>query len=69
RCTLPLTAKNCVDMIVTELAVFVLSQGELVLKEHAPGVTLQTIQQKTAAAFRVAPDLSVMPISVDGAQV
>ncbi|NEY29477.1 CoA transferase subunit B [Escherichia coli] len=69
RCTLPLTAKNCVDMIVTELAVFVLSQGELVLKEHAPGVSLQTIQQKTAAAFRVAPDLSVMPILVDGAQV
>lgn len=62
QCRLPLTAKNKVSMIVTELAVFSFEQGKLVLKEHAPNVTLETIRAKTEAEFSVAADFKVMPI-------
>lgn len=56
RCTLPLTGSNCVDMIITDLCVFDADrhQGELVLREVAPGVSLDEIKAKTEAAFRVA---------------
>ncbi|GKX64721.1 acetate CoA-transferase subunit beta [Pragia fontium] len=64
-CTLPLTAKNKVSMIVTELGVFNFENGSLVLKEHAPGVTLETIREKTEAEFIVAPDFKPMPIVVE----
>lgn len=59
-CTLPLTARGKVSMVVSELAVFVLEKGSLVLKEHAPGVTLDMIQAKTEAAFVVDPDFGPM---------
>lgn len=64
QCTLPLTAKSKVSMIVTELGVFSFENGQLVLKEHAPDVTLETIREKTDAEFSVAPDFKVMPIVV-----
>ena len=64
HCTLPLTAKSKVSMIVTELGVFSFENGQLVLKEHAPDVTLETIREKTDAEFSVAPDFKVMPIVV-----
>lgn len=64
QCTLPLTAKNKVSMIVTELGVFSFENGHLVLKEHAPDVTLETIREKTDAEFSVAADFKVMPIVV-----
>jgi 3-oxoacid CoA-transferase subunit B len=52
-CTLPLTGTQCVDMIVTDLCVFTLERGKrgLTLVELAPGVTLQDVQTRTAAAF------------------
>jgi len=48
-CTMPLTAKGCVSMIITELAVIEISQKGAVLKELAEGVTVQEVQAKTAA--------------------
>ncbi len=63
RCTLPLTGKACIDMIVTELAVFEVKRGEkLTLTEHAPDVDVALIRQKTSAAFEVSPSLK--PISL-----
>ena len=54
-CTLPLTGKNVVDMIVTDLCVFDVEPGEgLVLTELHPGVTLEQVEEKTGCAFRVA---------------
>ena len=60
RCTLPLTAVNKVSMIVTELGVFRFQQGELQLTEHAPGITVEQIQESTKADFRIADDLCAM---------
>ncbi|WP_327751871.1 3-oxoacid CoA-transferase subunit B [Sphingobium sp. SJ10-10] len=54
RCTLPLTGKEVVDLIITDLAVFEVSKGTsnpLKLIEKAPGVSLEEIREKTAAEF------------------
>jgi len=58
ECTLPLTGKNVVDMIVTDLAVFdVDAKTGLTLIELAPGATLEMIKEKTGCPFNVAPQL------------
>jgi len=52
-CTLPLTGKNVVDMIVTDLCVFqrVDHQSPFKLIELAPGVTVDEVKAKTGAAY------------------
>jgi 3-oxoacid CoA-transferase len=56
RCTLPITGKRVVDLIVTDLCVFdVLPDGAgLVLRELHDGVTLDDVKAKTGCAFQVA---------------
>ena len=52
RCTLPITGKGVVNMIITDLCVFEVVPGKgLVLKELHPGVTLEEVRAKTAAEF------------------
>jgi 3-oxoacid CoA-transferase subunit B len=56
QCTLPLTGKEVVDLIITDLAVFEVDLGQtpaLRLIELAPGVTLAEVQEKTEAEFAV----------------
>ncbi len=55
KCTLPLTAVNCVDWIVTELGVMEMTRDGIVLRELAPGVTVEEIQSKTEAT-RIIPE-------------
>ncbi len=63
ECSLPLTGRACVDMIITDLAVFEVKRGEgMTLKEHAPGVTVDEIKAVTGCAFAIATDLK--PIAV-----
>lgn len=57
QCRLPLTGKGVVDMIVTELAVFRVTEEGLVLEELQEGVSLETVKEKTEAAFIVNPAL------------
>ena len=57
KCSLPLTGERVVDMVVTELAVFTIDKhgnNGMALIELADGVTLNEVQSKTEAEFRVA---------------
>lgn len=55
QCSLPLTGKGVVNLIITDLCVFEVEAGKgLVLTELHPGVTLEDVTLKTAAKFRVA---------------
>lgn len=52
ECTLPLTGKACIDMIVTDLCVFEVQRGKgMKLVELMPGVTLDQVKSKTEAQF------------------
>lgn len=51
ECTLPLTAREVVDLIITELAVFTFVAGQLTLLELMPGATLDEVRAKTGAKF------------------
>ncbi|WP_034262849.1 3-oxoacid CoA-transferase subunit B [Bacillus sp. J33] len=51
ECRLPLTGKGVVDLIITELAVFKVTEEGLVLVELQEGVDLQTVIEKTEAEF------------------
>jgi 3-oxoacid CoA-transferase subunit B len=55
QCALPLTGAACVDMVITDLAVFDLDRdgGGLTLRELAPGVTLEEIAARTEADYKV----------------
>jgi acetate CoA/acetoacetate CoA-transferase beta subunit len=62
KCTLPLTARQEVDMIVTNLAVFIRNERGLVLTETAPGVSVEAVRAATEASFVVSPDLKEMAV-------
>lgn len=53
ECTLPLTGVGVVDRVITDLAVFDVVEGELVLVRTAPGVTLDKLCSVTEAEFTV----------------
>jgi len=58
RCTLPLTGKGVVDMVITDLGVFAIDGHGMSLIELAPGASLDEIQEKTEASFTVRAGLS-----------
>jgi 3-oxoacid CoA-transferase subunit B len=53
ECTLPLTGKNVVDMIITDLAVFHRPDHDSAFRliELAPGVTKEEVREKTTASY------------------
>ncbi len=62
RCELPVTGKNCVKVIITEKAVFGVGDGKLILREAAPGVSIDDIRACTEAEFVVADDFHEMMV-------
>lgn len=53
RCDLPLTGVRCVKKVVTDLAVLDITPDGFLLRERAPGVTVEEIQSKTAGKLVV----------------
>jgi 3-oxoacid CoA-transferase len=60
RCTYPLTASGCVRNIVTDLAYLTVEPEGFVLRELAPGVSLERVRALTGAPLHVASDLRAM---------
>lgn len=61
-CTLPLTGVNCITRIITDLAVLEVKDGAFVLKERAPGVSIDEIREKTAGKLLVEGDVPEMDV-------
>ncbi|MCY4154495.1 MAG: 3-oxoacid CoA-transferase [Gammaproteobacteria bacterium] len=51
RCSLPLTARNAVDVLITDLAVFNFDDSGMRLVKLLPGVTEEEVRQKTTARY------------------
>ena len=62
KCTLPLTARKVVHLIVTNLCVLAVTPGGLVLKELAPGVSVEEVRAATEAEFSVDPHVKEITV-------
>jgi 3-oxoacid CoA-transferase subunit B len=63
ECSLPLTGKNCVQRIITDLAVIDITEDGLILRELAPDVTVGHVRGATEPPLIEARDLRAMDIS------
>jgi 3-oxoacid CoA-transferase subunit B len=61
-CTLPITGRRCVSAICTDRAWLDVTAEGLVLRELAPGETVESVQALTEARLRVAPDVRTMAL-------
>ena len=61
NCSLPLTGVRVVDRIISDLAVFDVTDGHLVLTRLAPGVTVEEVRGKTEPDFTVALETTEVP--------
>jgi 3-oxoacid CoA-transferase subunit B len=53
KCDLPLTGSKVVDRIISDLAIFDVEGGGLVLRKLAPGVSVEEVREKTGADFKI----------------
>jgi 3-oxoacid CoA-transferase B subunit len=58
RCTYPITAKNVVRLLITELAVFRFENGKMILEEISEEITEQGLKEITPAEYTVSANLS-----------
>ncbi|MDQ2749395.1 MAG: CoA transferase subunit B [Pseudonocardiales bacterium] len=63
ECSLPLTGKACVQTLITDLAVIDITTEGLLLREIAPGVSVQDVRAVTQPALVEAADLREMVIA------
>ena len=62
KCTLPLTGKNCIKRVLTDLALMDIEGGKFILRERAPGVSVDEIINLTSGDLTVpdyVPEMSV----------
>jgi len=60
ECTLPYTAVNVVDMIVTEMGVMEVTKDGIMLTEIHPDYTVEQVQEATGTKLIISPDLKPM---------
>jgi 3-oxoacid CoA-transferase subunit B len=60
ECTLPLTGVNCINRVITDLAVLEIRDGAFHLLERAPGVSVDEIVSKTAGKVVVSDHVTEM---------
>lgn len=65
RCTLPLTGVACVKKVVTELAVMDITPEGFLLRERAPGVSVEEIREKTAGKLLVQGEIPEMMLATN----
>ncbi|MED3563656.1 3-oxoacid CoA-transferase subunit B [Bacillus xiapuensis] len=61
ECTLPLTSSACVDLIVTEMAVFKVTENGLILTELFAPFDLEKVKEKTGCDFAVSNQIRNIP--------
>jgi 3-oxoacid CoA-transferase subunit B len=62
ECSLPYSGRRVVHRIITDLAVMDVTDRGLVLRETAPGVSVEEIRRATEPAFRIAGDMREMRV-------
>jgi 3-oxoacid CoA-transferase subunit B len=69
ECDLPLTGAGVVDRIISDLAVFDVQDGALVLRAVAPGASIDDVRANTGASFHVELDANVTSVVDDSPSV
>ncbi|QQS10153.1 MAG: CoA transferase subunit B [Phycisphaerales bacterium] len=64
QCSLPLTGKRCIDMIITDLAVLEMNHAtqRFTLTELAPGITADEVKAQTEAQIDIADNIATIAI-------
>ena len=57
RCDMVVTARGCVDRVVTDVGLFEIADGRVTLLEYAPGWSVEQIQAITGVELAVAEDV------------
>lgn len=60
ECTLPLTGKGCIKRVLTDLALMDIQDGKFILRERAPGVSVEQIISLTEGDLIVSEDIPEM---------
>ncbi|MNO39797.1 putative succinyl-CoA:3-ketoacid coenzyme A transferase subunit B [compost metagenome] len=60
QCSLPLTGAGCIRKVLTDLAYLEIQDGAFILRETAPGVSIEEIVAKTAGKLIVPDDVVEM---------
>ncbi len=63
RCRLPLTAVNCVSLIITDIAVLKVIDEGFLLTEIFEGHTIKEVMDKTAAKLKIADNIRIINYS------
>lgn len=62
KCTLPLTGENCITRVVTDMALLDREGNEFILKEVAPGISVDDVKSATEANLRIDPNVKEMKL-------
>jgi 3-oxoacid CoA-transferase subunit B len=64
HCTLPLTGRGCIRRVLTDLAYLEIQNGAFVLRERAPGVSVDEIRTRTAGRLVVPAEVPEMNLEI-----